>query len=698
MQALSRLTKHEGNEPSLPSGYDPEAVSFEIARAMQDLVSAITNESPIVMLLEDAHWLDEGSLRLLAELVSSREWRRLLVLVTTRDKLDLSSRTRFADRVSTVAVRGLDSPTARQLCDLELTDVASDNPALRDWIAEASGGNPLFLSSLASHYRSTGVPFAVPASLRELLGHRLDALSRPATAVLQACVTLGKHCTTSRLVASLGMSPIELLTSIAELDAAHLILSGARSLAPAHPLISEVLQQRTASATLHLLHHSIAEVLQAEATREAATGLLWQCAEHWVEAGENGKALAALRICADHAVTIGQPRAAAEVLLRAATLKVDRLTKRNLLRQMVLIARSGREFELVLRGADSLSALGHCSEHDDVELAELDALIGTHRGSLDAEKRLLSCVASDGADIAHRVRAGLAILKYADVYSKPQLASSVASAISSQELDAVDELLRLEYNLVYHSAFGDSDAAVRMARSLQQHASGLEPVRRAGLQFNAANAYLRAGRVGEATTATRESFDVAMECGACRLAMVAAIRMAGILGDEGEAQEARTWRHKAAAVRAQYPDLTDGFEIAVSEIEAALSNCDAQGAAAFLADATNLGLFNFPARDEWRRAFELRLRQLGDRPELADLELEKLLRESRSHGSGIRDLEIAIALFELCRRDRVADARTVLFAYLREQRRSRAPIGQILRQAITEGGLRGVRDGLQVAD
>ena len=87
MAALKRLTTHESGEPSPNFSTEASDIrSSAIARAIADLVDAITGESPLIILIDDLQWADELSRTTLAALVAGRLRRRLLIVLTSRDR------------------------------------------------------------------------------------------------------------------------------------------------------------------------------------------------------------------------------------------------------------------------------------------------------------------------------------------------------------------------------------------------------------------------------------------------------------------------------------------------------------------------------------------------------------------------------------------------------------------------------------
>src|SRR4051812_31673333 len=155
------------------------------------------------------------------------------------------------------------------------------------WIEASSGGNPLYLKSLALHYRQTGERFVIPSGLRQLINRRLDTLSWNARGTLIACVILGKRCSSERLATVLEVPHLQLIVALEELQAANMVRATEQGIECAHPLIAEATQSPGNAASIKLTHARVAQILERTPNLRASAPLLWDCAEHWLSAGDH---------------------------------------------------------------------------------------------------------------------------------------------------------------------------------------------------------------------------------------------------------------------------------------------------------------------------------------------------------------------------------------------------------------------------
>lgn len=257
-----------------------------------EAVEGLAASRPLVLVLEDVHWADAGSVDLLDHLVRNLEDRPVLVVATYRPD-ELESRAPL--RKVVLEVRRLPSTTAIDLRGLTRDEVGalvadatgrSQSWAVVDAVHRRSDGNPLFAEELIE-VRDRD---ALPPALRDLLTVRVDRLPPPSRRVIGAASVLG---------ASLDH---RLLAEIADLDAADLDVAIADAVRdgvlvlegpPAtirfrHILLQEVAHDALLPGERIRLHRRAAEVVAADAAihGDGAGNVAAQLAEHLYEAGD----------------------------------------------------------------------------------------------------------------------------------------------------------------------------------------------------------------------------------------------------------------------------------------------------------------------------------------------------------------------------------------------------------------------------
>ena len=133
------------------------------ARMMRELTLAIeeiTSDVPLVLKFEDIHWSDASTLDWLAHVAHRPEPSRLMVLATFRST-EAASR-KLGDFVAELALHGRCSEIALDPLGLEAIEVYLRNrlhnetrvnlQRTAELLLERTGGNPLFLTSIVSHF------------------------------------------------------------------------------------------------------------------------------------------------------------------------------------------------------------------------------------------------------------------------------------------------------------------------------------------------------------------------------------------------------------------------------------------------------------------------------------------------------------------------------------------------------------------
>jgi predicted ATPase/class 3 adenylate cyclase len=170
---------------------------------------AASRGTPLVMLLDDLHWADAGSMDFLRHLFDGPRDLPLLALALTRPSL-FDSAPRWAELAAPdrrLTLRPLDAEFGRQLADLLLQRLDEVPATLRRLIIDQADGNPFYMEELVKMLIDDGVIVAeaehwrlrperlgqvrVPQTLTGVLQARLDALAAPERLALQQAAIVG---------------------------------------------------------------------------------------------------------------------------------------------------------------------------------------------------------------------------------------------------------------------------------------------------------------------------------------------------------------------------------------------------------------------------------------------------------------------------------------------------------------------------
>ena len=292
---------NDGRYPALDLA--PEQRRQRTMEALIAQTEALTRQTPVLMIFEDAHWTDPTSLELFGRAVDRIASLRVLLIVTFRPEFAppwIGRPHVTALTINRLAQRDIDA----------MIDGVTGNKSLpssiRQDIVERTDGIPLFVEEMTKAVLEAGgeeateravaaIPsssIAVPASLHASLMARLDRLG-PAKEVSQIGATIGREFSHTLLEAVAGKPKAELASALDRLVAAGLLFR--QGLPPqATYLFKHALVQDAAYGTLlreprRALHARIAETLESQFA-EIAENQPELLARHCTEAGQMEKA------------------------------------------------------------------------------------------------------------------------------------------------------------------------------------------------------------------------------------------------------------------------------------------------------------------------------------------------------------------------------------------------------------------------
>lgn len=294
--------------PTLPEPSDPERSRFRLFDGVVSFLRRRSAESPTVLILDDLHWADEGSLQLLRFLARDLRGLRLLVVATYRD-VELRRGHPLAATLADLArlpaceripLRGL-TPDDTGILVETIAGRAAPAEVLAE-LHDMTGGNPFFIQEITRLLPPTDEtgPWSLrlPQSVRAAIGGRLDGLSTAANDLLRVASVLGHGFSATAVQKIAARAHAEVLELLDEAVAARVLEgSGARGrFAFRHALIRQTLYEEIAAAQRLRLHASAATAIE-----EAADGHLEpydaELAHHLFEAAPAGDALAAVHAC-----------------------------------------------------------------------------------------------------------------------------------------------------------------------------------------------------------------------------------------------------------------------------------------------------------------------------------------------------------------------------------------------------------------
>jgi class 3 adenylate cyclase len=279
-------------EVELPK-IDPDARRRRLT-ALANAASLARTE-PAVLVIEDAHWIDEVSDSMLADFFTVIPQTPSLVLVTYRPEYEGAlARVHGAQTIALAPLS--DSETAALVSGLLGPDPS--NGALGQRIAGRAAGNPFFAEEMVRDLAERGVlrgqrgaylsaaevgEVSVPVTLQAAIAARIDRLDPKAKGTLSAAAVIGSRFSRD-LLETLGIDPV-----LDDLVGGELIdqirFTGQPEYVFHHPLIRTVAYESQLKSDRAELHRRVAAVIESRSPASADENAAL-IAEHLEAAGD----------------------------------------------------------------------------------------------------------------------------------------------------------------------------------------------------------------------------------------------------------------------------------------------------------------------------------------------------------------------------------------------------------------------------
>ncbi len=273
----------------LPHTDGDDAAQFAAFERIAQTVREAAREEPLVVGIDDLHWADGCSLRVLRLLAETAETERLLVLTTWRDNPEPTGG--LADVAETLARR---HAVRRELTGLPSEDVAEvfatvarnrPNAEQAEALHERTDGNPFYVVEYArlageradlSHLLTEEQP---PAGVHEVLTRRLGRLPEETVSTLRTAAVIGRRFDAPTLAAAARVDEDDLLDVVEPAEAAGLVREvGLGRFTFAHALVRDTLVSGLSASRRARVHARVAEALEDRPDRAGERAVHWQAA------------------------------------------------------------------------------------------------------------------------------------------------------------------------------------------------------------------------------------------------------------------------------------------------------------------------------------------------------------------------------------------------------------------------------------
>lgn len=428
------LDELAGVFPSLRSGLqaivlpgpDERVLAY---RAIATLLEVLAEDGPTVVVLDDLHWADRGSLELLSHLLRRRPRGPILIAGAYRTgRIDPG----FAGDVATAVGTGeavdiVLGPLDRVSAALLLAGSTADHRRLY----EESGGNPFYLLQLARgplDSPSAAVvqagPSGVPAAVRHAIARELAGLSPTARRMIEVAAVAGDPFELDLVAEVVDLEDGPALAALDEMAGIDLVRPTAvpREFRFRHPLVRSSVYAGTSPGTRLEAHARCAQLLAARGAPAATR------AHHVEHAAKHG----------DHEAVAVLAAAAGEV--------------------------GGRAPASATRWTEAALRLLSADAPDSERLGLLLTLPGLHAaiGELDRARRVLveaiDLVPPDQRDVRAQLIAACAAVEQATGHhgaAQRRLTAAIETLEDDEGPDAVALLVARTANLGFNRAFDE---------------------------------------------------------------------------------------------------------------------------------------------------------------------------------------------------------------------------------------------------
>ena len=422
-----------------PDGAAPPAdPTFSMLNALYWVLAGLADAEPLLVVVDDAHWLDPPSQRLLDFLSPRIEELHALVVAAARPPQDADEdallRRILVDPASLVIRLGpLSRAAVAELVRIEFGD--EPHPTFIDACAEVTGGNPFYLAELLGELaqRSARPSSSEAGDVRTIgprnIAHALRfraATSSDGIALARALAVLGDGVALE-YVAALAELELGAAARAADDLARDAILVSGAELAFAHPIVRASFYAELGPRERASAHAHAAQVLRradAPIERVAAHLMSAEPAHHsWV--------VEVLRAAAAAVLAQGAPDAASQYLRRALAEPPD-----EVVRPEVLLELGRAEASAAHRDAPARFAEAYALARDPGMRAEAAVSAASFLTVAGRSDEALTMLAAASEELAHQ-QPNRALELEAQIASLAMYASS--DAVHLRRLDRIDE-------------------------------------------------------------------------------------------------------------------------------------------------------------------------------------------------------------------------------------------------------------------
>lgn len=200
-----------------------------VINAIKFTIGSTAKISPLILLVEDFHWIDAESAYVIEQLEEDLPGLHLLILATARS---VSTPVKIGRKQTRIELSALDEVAGAELLD-GLLGADTGLSKLKKRLLSHTGGVPVFIEEVVRRLTDTGAlvgehgaytltmepeDIGIPPSVQGIIATRVDALAAPAKRVLQSAAVIGQPITISLLMGMSDISADQLKEAIRHLE------------------------------------------------------------------------------------------------------------------------------------------------------------------------------------------------------------------------------------------------------------------------------------------------------------------------------------------------------------------------------------------------------------------------------------------------------------------------------------------------
>ena len=434
-QLVADLPERLGG-PLLAEGPAPDADPLAVGAELLAVLGALQAVGPVVVVVDDAHWVDDASGRALAFVIRRLRHDQVLIVGAVRDDGRRESgwweRGLAQERlVHRLVLDGLDAAEIVQL------SAAVGGPALTPEAArrlrDHTGGHPMHATALLAELPpdalvDTSRILPAPRSFASLVLVQVAKLSPTAQDLLVAAAVLGRRSVLSDVVAlAAGPDPLAALDESVRAGLLEEVPTGTgHTVVFPHELVRAAVYADLPPARRHALHEAAARLIGGTAGMghriAAAVGPDPDLAAELTALGRDELGARLWRQAADRMMAAAELSGTPEERAARLVLAVDTML-------------AGGELGRALRAEPDLRALAADTPGIDHVLGRLEALTGRFRMARTTLTRALHAAAEDpGGRAVAAAHVGLVSLIEGDAAAAAELTARALASVSRPEV------------------------------------------------------------------------------------------------------------------------------------------------------------------------------------------------------------------------------------------------------------------------